>query len=133
MTAWASPAAANITWGGALETASADIFQVKIECVPNRHAAADTDTFKRAGYTDYEIAATATVTYKIKDPDVLRANLDAEIKFEAVSQANVVLGSAKGSFQLVRGGAFGTASAKITGLSSEEIRRVRSIRAAWLY
>ena len=54
---------------------------------------------------------------------------------EAVTGSGVVLGSVTTSFKVVGGDSNtrGTASAKMVGLSDDEIRRVTLVRAKWKY
>jgi hypothetical protein len=133
-----SPNASGIQWGGDVEKVSANIVSVLVECVPQHHTAVETNNTKRDAFTDYELAATATVTYKIIDKTFFESatdfrNMDASIIFEVLTGSGVVLGSAKTTFRIVGGGTSGNASAKISSLSDEEIRRVTLVRARWEY
>ena len=126
-----------IEWGGS-DKVSAEITAVVVECIPAHHETVATDRAKQVAFTDYELAATATVVYKIADAIFFEdatgsSNMDATLVFEALSNTGVVLGFAPSSFRVVGGGTAGTASAKILGLSDEEIRRVVSVRAKWQY
>ena len=98
----------------------------------------ETEKVKQAAFTDYTLATTATVNYKISDEKFFEdatqfRDMDANVTFEAISSSGVVLDSSTASFRVVRNGSSGTASAKITGLSEEEIRRVSVTRARWQY
>jgi hypothetical protein len=94
-----------------------------------------TEKAQQQAFTDYELAVTATISYKIPDATVFASNSASDtILFEALSDTGVVLGSASSSLKLVDGGGTrGTTSAKIVGLSDEEIRRITTVQARWKY
>ena len=128
----------SIVWGGDERKITAVIQSIAIECIPAHHAAMEADRAKIGAYTDYEIAATATISCEIADAQYFESatqdrDLRATVLFEAVSASGVLLGSASGSFSILKNSTHRTASAKITSLSSEEIRRVAKVRARWRY
>jgi hypothetical protein len=100
--------------------------------IPAYHPATETDQGRRAAYTGYELAATASLGYKIAN-ETSFGTRDANLIFEAVAASGVVLGSAQTAFRIVSGGTSGTASARIAALSDEEIRRVTSVQVRWAY
>jgi len=107
-----------------------------IECIPDRHVAVEARGIKKSAYTDYEIAVTAEVVYKINDEPFFNSNpgaFEVSGRLEAVTAAGVVLGSESPSFRLVRGSTRGTMSGKILYLSADEITRVVAVRAGWEY
>jgi hypothetical protein len=86
----------------------------------------------------YEIATTANVFFNIIDKKffnsvTLYRDIEANIIFEALTANNVVLASAKGTLKIIKGGNSTTASAKIIGLTLEEIKRVTRVEARWEY
>ena len=115
--------------------ASARITSVSAECIPDGHHTTASDKAARDTFQDYELAITATVTYDISDEASFSiAPANDSLIFEAMSRSGVVLGSATTPFSLVGGDSTGgTASAKITGLSSEEVRRLLAVRARWKF
>lgn len=128
----------GIVWGGTNDKVSAKITSVVVECLPVHHKPIATDKMKVDAFTDYEIAATASVVYKINDVEFFtnatrNADMDDTVVFEALSSAGVVLKSGSSVFTVVRGNTTGTVSAKIASLSDEEIRRVAVVRVRWRY
>jgi len=114
---------------GGQERLTGSITSVLVECLPSRHEPGQADRGWRRASTDYEVAVTATVEYKISDQDF--ASSDANVIFEALSATGVVLGSTKAFFRFTKNGSSGQISAKIVGLSEEEVRRVTSVHARW--
>lgn len=84
-----SSQSSGIQWGENAQRVSADIVAVLVECIPARHEAIETDKGRRDAFTDYDVAATATVVYKIADQaffeKAIRSNsIDFNVIFEAV-------------------------------------------------
>jgi len=122
-----SPASGGIIEAvGGQERLAGSITAVLVECLPSPGEA---DRGWRRASTGYELAVTATVEYKISDQDF--ASSDANVIFEALSATGVVLGSTKAFFRFTKNGSSGQISAKIVGLSEEEVRRVTSVHAKW--
>ena len=118
--------------------ALAVITRVAVECIPNRHEAVRTTTAQLDAFTDYGLAATATVKYTVFNSTWLESRtrsgaFDAAAMFEAVSESEVVLGSDSASLTLEIDGTETTLSAQIPGLSDEELRRVSVVRVRWRY
>ena len=119
-------------------TVAAVLTNVAVECIPTRHDAVRTATAERDGFTDYALAATATVIYTVFDRTWLESRtrsgaFDATVMFDAVSDSEVVLGSASSSLTLEVGETATTVSAQIPSLSDEEIRRVSAVSVSWQY
>lgn len=128
----------GIVWGGDKAKIQAEIISVAVECYPVRHRSIEREKARREAFTDYKIAATANVTYKIKDEQFLArvtkdGNIEATVIFEALSASGVELRWAMGTFRVVKRGSTGTVSATIAGLSEEEIVTVTSVQARWRY
>ena len=113
-----------------------EILRVATECIP-----VELEKQKRVAAHSSILACTAWLTYNVPDEIEykkamswpVRGHPSAVVRFEAVTSAGVVLGSATGSFTFVLNGRGGTVSAKIGGLSSEEVGRVAAVRALWEY
>ncbi len=138
LTARAAGDRSGIQWGKDKAKVEASITSVAVECLRVRNPAIETDKIKLNAYTGYSIAATARVKYEIHDSEFFETttrfgNLEARAVFEATSASDVVLGSAYGTFRLVRGGSSGTVSATISGLGEDEIRRVTRVTVRWEY
>jgi hypothetical protein len=102
------------------------------------HVAVQTEKGKRDAFTDYELAATAHISYAIKDAKWFETvtryhNLSDTVIFQATSASGVVLGSAMSPFDIVGGNTSGTVSARIGGLSEQEITRISKLVAKWEY
>jgi len=119
---------------------SATIDSVSVECLPVNHPAIENQGKNRAAHSDYQLALTAIVGYKINDAKwlsersgVLRPSDD--VLFEAISEKGVVLGSGRGKFTFIGGLETGseTVSGTITGISDTEIQRVRRVNAKWAF
>lgn len=128
---------AAIGWGPhTLPKARAWIVSVAVECFPAASPVNDGGAARHVPVTGYQIAATANVTYEIRDSKWLEAlplGLTAAVIFEAVSANGVVLASKEGKLRVVPGGDGGTVSATISGLSGPEIQRVSLVRAKWRF
>ena len=61
------------------------------------------------------------------------SNFEANIIFEAVTMSGVVLGQYKSTVRLIEYSSRATTSAKIVGLSFEEISKVKTVYAKWEY
>jgi hypothetical protein len=105
--------------------AVASINDVKFECIKNYNVS-DTSKSKRR---EYDIAVTADITYNIFKDYINHFN--ASVIFEAMSKSGVVLGASKGTTALVSNATNTTVSAKILGLSPEEMKKVTNIIARW--
>jgi hypothetical protein len=134
----------SIVWGadeaGNDGKASATITAVAIECTPVEHPPVEEKGVKRSAYQDFEIAITATVVYRIQDSKWVsqRAAYSApsdRIRFEAISEKGVVLGTGTGSFTIVGGSKENseTVSGTIANLSDGQIRLVSKVIAKWTY
>jgi hypothetical protein len=113
---------------------TAVIAKVAAECAPLEVS----NDRKKKGDAEVILSCTAWATYYIEDSaaferSFLYTNPKASVRFEAVSQKGVVLGSGVGSFKFVRGGDAGTVSAKIVGLSSREAALISTVQAGWEY
>lgn len=115
---------------------SALIVSVAVLCFPVYHPALISRRAGRASFSDYQIAATATVTYQVRDAKWVESaplGLWATVIFEAVSANGVVLASKHAEFRILPTQKSATISASITGLSESEIQHVALVRARWQY
>jgi hypothetical protein len=132
--AYPNTEASIISWGGDTSKIVARINSLRIECIPIEIEQEKGSSRKIM----YEIATTANVFFNIIDKKffnsvTLYRDIEANIIFEALTANNVVLASAKGTLKIIKGGNSTTASAKIIGLTLEEIKRVTRVEARWEY
>lgn len=132
----------KITIAGETPYLKAKIDTVNLECFPVKNPAVKTARFEREAYTDFQIAITVNISYEIlnkvrfneAENNLIRSRgQTAEIKFEAVADSGVVIGSSTEKMHFVSSGTRGTVSSKIYGLSYEEISKVSFVRAFWTY
>lgn len=127
-----SPIADEVIWGGEKPLGSAKFAEVRVECLRVNNPAIETPQVKRGAFTDYAIAVSASVNYQLSESDsILPAG--TSVALEALSESKVVLQSGFSTFKPVRGGTVGMVSGRISGISDEEIQRVRVVRVGWNY
>lgn len=122
-------AASGISWGtGKVHPMEANIDSVAAECIPPDAPGEKTDS------RGYSIAITAKVSYKgAGDWFDYNSNQNSTVIFECETKKQIVLGSQESVFHFVRNSQSGTVSAKITGLTAEEIARTGTVVARWKY
>ena len=120
--------ASGISWGpGKAPPVQATIASVAAECIPP-----DAPGEKTASH-GYSVAITATVNYKGSNDWFNGLIPDQTVIFECRTKNQVVLGSQESTIHFVRGGTDGTVSAKISGLTAEEVSRMGFVYARWKY
>lgn len=127
----------SIKWGGEQAKITANITRVVIECIPVERKEGG-GIFSGKANKEYEIAVTALINYNVIDNNFFKrvtmySNLEANIIFEAVTNSGVVLGQSKSTVRLIENSSRATTSAKIVGLSFDEISRVKTVYAKWEY
>lgn len=105
---------------------TADIVSAVAECIPP-------DSTSKSNPQYYSIAVTANVSYKAKDGSLAYGRKQDKVIFECQTENNVVLGSGEAKFAYVNGGKAGTISTKITGLTSEEVKKLKTVKVRWAY
>lgn len=128
---------AGIKWGREKAKITANIDDVVIECIPVERPT-DLSKSKTNVDNEYEIAATANISYIIFDKSFYRqitiySDIEAKVIFEALSTSGVVLGQAEGTVRIIENGSSAKASAKIYGLTLDEIKKVGKVEARWKY
>ena len=126
-----SPNGSYIHWEGYLipkvENANASISKVQFECVKN-YTVNETTKSKRR---EFDIPLTAVISYNITSDGEYMSPYHCDVIFEAVSNRGVVLGSSTGTAKLISNSTSTTVSAKILGLSPDEMKKVTKIIARW--
>ncbi len=122
-----SPSESTIQWGGNTAKVTAEIISVDVECVPARRG--------KTG-TEYEIAATAHISYQIIDRKFFKkatafSDLEANLIFELVTASGCRLAVVPGVVRLIEDADMTTTSVKISGFSAEELKRVVGVQARW--
>lgn len=110
-----------------ITNASANIGEIRFECVKN-YSVNDNSKSKRR---EYDIAVTAQINYTIENEYL--SPYHSTVIFEAMSKSGVVLGSASAPVKLIVNNTQTKASAKILGLSPDEMNKVATIIARWDY
>lgn len=132
-----APGQSGIEWGGSkAPKVEASIVQVAVQCFPVEYHARGSGTSVGAPFNGYQIAATASVAYRVHNSKWLQGlilGLSGTVIFEAMSANGVVLATKQGEVRIVPGGDSGTASATLSGLSGSEIQRVALVQARWRY
>jgi len=131
----------GLQWGGNTSSpkVTASIVRVAVECIPVNTPATTENNVKVPASTSYQLAATATIDYKVLDPQWLErstayTDLQANVVFEAVSASGVVLASQEGQFKVVGGRSSSTGHSSSTLTITEPIiERVATLRARWAY
>ena len=128
----------GMMWGGDQAKIVANIDSVVIECIPIEKVKNESSTSKSRGNTEYEIAASASVTYSIIDQKFFKditlfKSLEPAVIFEAMTASGVVIGHSRGTVRVIENGSVGKVSAKIMGLTREEIKRIKRVEARWEY
>ena len=121
-----SPSESTIQWGDNTAKVTAEIISVDVECAA------------RAGKTgtEYEIAATAHISYKIIDRKYFKkatafSDLEANLIFEPVTASGSRLAIVPGVVRLIENADMTTTSVKISGFSTEDLKRIAGVQARW--
>ena len=125
--------------GGDTAYLTANIDTVVAECFKGegQHAPAESrNSVQRE--PQFVLAATATVSYRITNDSLYRLRamnygVSATAVFEALSANDVILNSSSGRISFVRGVSRGNVSARIDGMSTDEMARVAKVRVRWQY
>ncbi len=130
----------GIQFGGDPPFLVATITKVSVECIPIQTVHTERETPQTRIVANFDIAATATISYTIEDAaryDALArqpfSKLSPTMRFEVVSGAGVVLRSATSDAGFVKGGTTTSVSTRISGLGLAEISKVSVVQASWIY
>lgn len=131
-----SPSESSIQWGGHTAKITADIISVDVECIPVKKENANTGIFGGKAGTEYEIAATAHIGYRIIDKGFFKkttaaSDLEAYLIFEPVTASGCRWAVVRGRVKFIENADLITTSVKISGFSNEEIKRVVGVQARW--
>jgi hypothetical protein len=130
---------AGIQWGGDSARIEATIASIAVECFQILHPAVRTAQVSRDAYADYQLAATATVKYAVNDTAFFDritrggSTIRGTVRFHLETSAGVALEASEEDVQLVRNGTLARVSTKFYSLTDEQIRRITTLRAGWLY
>ena len=124
-----APSESSIQWGGKTAKVKAEIVSVDVECVPAKRDNARTGT-------EYEIVATAHITYQIIDRRFFKkatafSDLEANLIFEPLTASGCRLALVTRGVRFIENGDMVTTSVKISGFSTEDLKRVAGVQARW--
>lgn len=130
--------AGGIQWGGARPIATANLTDVRVQCIPHSAPRPEPRTATPQAGDYYALAVTAGIAVTINDSSRYDAAtgyvpLGGNLVFEALSRNNVVLGSSTHYVRLVRSPATQDVSTSIDGLAPDAAALVVTVRARWLY
>ena len=131
-----SPSESSIQWGGHTAKVTANIISVDVECIPLNKGKADTRIIGGKTGTEYEIAATAHIRYKIFDKGFFKkatafSDLEANLIFEPVTASGCRRAVVRGKVTFIENTDLTTTTVRISGFSTEEINSVVGVQARW--
>jgi len=138
ISAYPSPSESGLQWDAHKVKVRADIISADVECIPVRKVNETKGLFEEKIRAEYEIIATAHISYEIIDKGFFKkgtdfSSLEANVIFEAFTGSGVRLALARGPVRFVEEANSATTSVKISGLSVGETNRVIGVQARWDY
>lgn len=127
----------GIAWGGDSVFYSAAIKSVRTECIPIQMEDRKSGKMTNSKYR-YNIAITAEIesfSFDSKRSDSLMRypGLEATVRFEAITESSVSIMVNSVDVKFSSGVFSESVSCKLLGLSEEEVKRIKKIRASWVY